>query len=343
MRLLICTQKVAANDDVLGFMHRWIEAFAASCESVSVICLEKGEYHLPPNVSVFSLGKEHGTSRLTQVVRFVRHIIQKRDSYDAVFVHMNPEYLLLGGLFWRLAGKRAGLWYNHRMGGMRARLGILLAEIVFFTSPFAFASRFKKATSMPAGVDTEQFKPQAREKIARSILSLGRLSPVKHLEVIIGAFDELRRRGAHFVARIYGEPTERDRRYAQDIRRAASPLVEEGRVRFLPGMPNSRAAAVYNEHTLFVSATPIGSFDKAVLEAMACGVPVLSCNPSFRRLLPDELLFKEGNSGDLADKLEILLARSRAELDALGAQLREAVVREQSLALLVPKVLTALS
>ena len=58
MRLLILTQKVDINDNNLGFFHRWIEEFARHCESVIVVCLQKGEYHLPPNVKILSLGKE---------------------------------------------------------------------------------------------------------------------------------------------------------------------------------------------------------------------------------------------------------------------------------------------
>ena len=57
MRLLILTQKVDINDDILGFFHRWIEEFAKRCEKVIVICLQEGRHDLPSNVKVLSLGK----------------------------------------------------------------------------------------------------------------------------------------------------------------------------------------------------------------------------------------------------------------------------------------------
>ncbi len=342
MKILICTQKVSINDDVLGFMHGWIEAFSKECESISVICLESGEYHLPHNVSVHSLGKERGFSRLQYLFNFYRLLWRLRGSYDAVFVHMNPEYLLLGGFFWRLTGTRTGFWYNHRMGGMRARIGIAFAKVVFYTSPFAFASRFKKAQSMPAGIDTEQFKTdERRAPKPRSILSLGRLDPVKQIEVIIEALQKLAEKGVSFVADFYGNPGN-NRSYFEGLRRMAGPLIKQGCVRFFPAVPNNRAAAVYNEHSIFVNATPAGSFDKSVLEAMSCERPTLSCNPSFQGLLSDELLFREGDSADLADRLEALLSKSREDLQRLGKVLREAVVREQSLALLIPKLVAVL-
>ncbi|MEK7538915.1 MAG: hypothetical protein AAB552_03680 [Patescibacteria group bacterium] len=58
MKLLILTQKVDQNDDILGFFHGWIREFAKHAEQVTVIALGVGEYDLPKNVRVFSLGKE---------------------------------------------------------------------------------------------------------------------------------------------------------------------------------------------------------------------------------------------------------------------------------------------
>lgn len=55
---MIVTQKVDVNDPILGFFHRWVEEFAKHFERITVICLQKGEYNLPANVKVFSLGKE---------------------------------------------------------------------------------------------------------------------------------------------------------------------------------------------------------------------------------------------------------------------------------------------
>jgi len=105
MRLLIITQKVDENDDILGFFTGWIAEFAKNCEKVTVICLQKGEFNLPDNVKVLSLGKEqlsaisHQPSALQKfkyVFNFYKYILGERKNYDSVFVHMNPEYIILG-------------------------------------------------------------------------------------------------------------------------------------------------------------------------------------------------------------------------------------------------------
>ena len=57
MKLLVLTQVVDKNDTNLGLFHTWLERIASRVEHLTVICLKRGEYHLPENVTVLSLGK----------------------------------------------------------------------------------------------------------------------------------------------------------------------------------------------------------------------------------------------------------------------------------------------
>jgi hypothetical protein len=95
MKLLILTQKVDAEDDVLGFMHHWLQVFSKSFETITVICLEKGIVNLPENIKVLSLGKEQKKSKLRYITRFYTYIFKERKNYDVVLVHMNKEYVVL--------------------------------------------------------------------------------------------------------------------------------------------------------------------------------------------------------------------------------------------------------
>ena len=153
MKLLIITQKVNREDSVLGFFHSWIREFATHFEKVTVICLEKGTYDLPQNVAVLSLGKEGQRSkvkgqriisRMEYSFRFLRYILGKRKEYDVVFVHMNPEYVVLGGLLWRALGKRIGLWYVHRQTNLKLTIAGRLAQVIFSTTPEAFRLKSNK-------------------------------------------------------------------------------------------------------------------------------------------------------------------------------------------------------
>ena len=75
MKLLILTQKVDKEDPVSGFFHGWILELSKRFEKVSVICLEKGNFNLPKNVEVFSLGKESGRSRIKYVKKDRKSVV----------------------------------------------------------------------------------------------------------------------------------------------------------------------------------------------------------------------------------------------------------------------------
>src|SRR3989338_1305456 len=117
-KLLFITQKVDKDDDVLGVYHHWLEKLSKKVGEIKVICLYRGKVDLPLNVSVYSLDKESGQSRLKYIFRFYKHIFGLRKNYDVVLVHMNPVYVVLGGLLWKLWGKKIMFWYNHPMGNL---------------------------------------------------------------------------------------------------------------------------------------------------------------------------------------------------------------------------------
>jgi len=158
-KLLFITQKVDLDDDLLGVYHRWIEGLAAKFEKISVICLYQGREKLPANVAVYSLGKEVSSSRIKYLKNFYRYIWQLRKDYDAVFVHMNPEYLILGGFLWKLWGKRLVFWYAHYLANLKLRLAALFPDTIVTSTRLAYPLKSKKLLVLQQGIDTERFRP----------------------------------------------------------------------------------------------------------------------------------------------------------------------------------------
>jgi len=258
MRLLITTQAVDQNDPILGFFVRWIEEFAKHCGQVTVICLRKGEHHLPPNVRVLALGD---SGKLSRAYKLLEGAYKFRGDYDAVFVHMNPEYLVAAGWLWRLLGKRTALWYTHKSVNLKLRIAALFANTILTASKESFRLASSKVRVMGHGIDTDFFSPGPIPR-GSHWLSVGRLTASKRHDLAI--------RDAHAAGKelwIAGEGPERKRLEALSQELGASVL-------FLGGLMQARLRDEYRKAALLVHRSETGSLDKVVLEALACGCPV---------------------------------------------------------------------
>ena len=336
MKLLIFTQKVDVNDPILGFFHRWIAEFSKHCESVVVICLYKGEARLPENVRVLSLGKEEGESRLKYVVRFFRYVWSERKNYDKVFVHMNQEYILLGGMLWKILGKEMFMWRNHHAGSFLTDIAGAFCTKVFCTSRFSFTAKYKKTVFMPVGVDIDNFKPHAESaRTSQSILSLGRISSSKNIDVLVDAVGKID--SPSINVNIYGDALPKDVGYFEKLKEKAGKNIS-----FHKGIPNIETVKVYQAHDIFVNLSSSGMYDKTIFAAMSCGCIILASNENLRGKIPDDFIFADRSVDELAAKLKILLKYSPTERVEASEKL-QAFARQHSLSKLAVELSEAIA
>lgn len=272
MRLLIVTQIVDSTDPILGFFHRWIEEFGTQVESVEVICLSEGAHSFGDNIHVHSLGKEKGRNRFLRATRFLSLVRRLRNSYDAVFVHMNPEYIDLAGLWWRLMGKPIGLWYTHKSVDLKLRFAEFFANLIFTASKESFRLPSKKVRVMGHGIDTDFWKEDTQVPRGTHWLSVGRLMPAKRHDRAISLAHE---KGVSL--RIAGEGPERER-----LEMLAKKL--GANVVFLGACTKETLRDEYRRAARLIHRSETGSLDKVVLEASACGCAVDSTDPAINAL-----------------------------------------------------------
>jgi glycosyltransferase involved in cell wall biosynthesis len=324
MKLLIITQKVDKEDPVLGFFHDWILELSKKFEKISVICLEKGKYNLPDNVKIFSLGKESGKSKIKYVKNFFNLILGLHKEYDAVFAHMNQEYILLGGLIWRILRKKIYFWRNHRYGNLLTIIAVCLSNRVFCTSPQSFTAKYKKTSLMPAGIDTNLFRNLNSKRIKNSILFLGRMSPIKRPELLLEALDMLNEKDVDFVCDFYGNPKLK--------------VKKVNKINFHNPVSNYETPKIYNEHEIFVNLTPTGSFDKTILEAAACGCMLVVANKSLVGEIDERMIIKEETPNNIAEIINFWLNINEEERKKASEELRKYVLENHSLKILISKL-----
>lgn len=320
MKLLVCTQVLDRNDPYLGFMHGWFVELARQVEHLTIICLKEGEHSLPANVRVYSLGKESGTSRLTRVLRLVRYIVLLRHAYDAVFVHMNQEYILLGGWFWLPMGKHIYLWRNHYAGSLLTDIAALFCTKVFCTSKFSYTAKYKKTVFMLLGIDP-RFVPPLAPPTPGSILFFGRLAPSKHPALLLKALTLLQ--NEQWTADFYGPG---ESAYLAALKQEAAPLGEL--VRFLGPVPHHEAPQIFGAHEIYVNLGGSGMYDKTIFEAAASGCLVLAASEDFAELVDPRFIFKQDDAEDLAQKLHALLKVSKEEKHLLRNNFQQLTERQ---------------
>ena len=253
MKLLICTQVVDKNDPVLGFFVRWIEEFKKHCE-VEVISLK-------------TLGRGGKVMRALRLVR-----LESTRKYEAVFVHMNPEYVVAAGWLWRLRGKKIALWYTHKSVDLKLRIAERFADVILTASKESFRLPSKKVCVMGHGIDTDFFTPDASVARNNSVLSVGRLMKSKRHDLAIRSAAR-----EHRELRIAGEGPER-----KNLESLARDLGVK--VHFLGGLTQEHLRDEYQKASYLIHTSETGSLDKVVLEALACGCPIKTNDQALKYL-----------------------------------------------------------
>jgi glycosyltransferase involved in cell wall biosynthesis len=341
MRLLLITPKVDPADDLFGHVNGWATALANRLERLYVVALWPGRPALPANARFATLGKapdEGGAGsiagRAQWLVRLQRIVARLclRGEVDAVLAHMGPVFAVAAAPIARLAGRPTFLWYAHGHVSPMLRLAHALVDGVGTSTPEGFRIASDKVTITGQGIDLERFRPPTEPPARDHLLSVGRFSPVKGYETILKALSRpaLAARADLDVTLLGGVHSESEAHYLDSLKACARQRGLEQRVRFVEGMPHAEIVPTYQQATLFASASRTGSLDKAVLEAVACGLPPLVCNPAFADLFGahwPSLSFPPDEADALAVRLADWLGRSPAERRALAGELRVGIAR----------------
>jgi glycosyltransferase involved in cell wall biosynthesis len=171
------------------------------------------------------------------------------------------------------------------------------------------------------GVDIERFRPLDRDR-ARAALGLDPVAPVlvsvgglverKGFHRVIELLPALRERYPGLVFLVVGGPSpEGD--FSAELRRQVAALGLEDAVRFLGPWPPERLREVLSAAEVFVLATANEGWANVFLEAMACGLPVVTTEVGGNReVVCDPRLGTVVPSGD-ADALRVALIESLAK------------------------------
>lgn len=349
MNILIITQKLDINDSYFGFFHDWLLRFAVNCKKVTVISLETCAYKLPENVKVLSLGKERKNTKLGYLWLFLKFSFLQRKEYDAVFCHMSPIYVISGWFIWKTFNKKIALWYVHRSVDLKLRIAHLLSDIIFTSTPESFRIQSRKVNYMGQAIDVRRFSNPFQDKEKDNsflkIITVGRITQIKRLDILIEAISIMKSKNIPVRLDIIGAVVlSSDIEYDKRLREMVKNKNLDGDIAFIGSIANKDLPRYYWNSDIFVNLCPTGGLDKAVLEAMASGLPTVVSNKAFREHLngfTDELLCKEDNAEDCAEK--IISLHTNKNLDHIGKALYNEVLKRSDLDNLITLILKGIN
>jgi glycosyltransferase involved in cell wall biosynthesis len=337
LRPLIITQAVDAHDPILGFFQRWIVEFARQCPHVTVLGQRVGEHRAPSNASVYSLGKELGLQKLAQIDHCLRLLWRHRREYDVVLVHMTPVWVVLTAPLLLLLRKPMYLWYEARGGGWSLKIALLFVRRVFSATAYGLPRSSARHMVVGHGIDTDFFHPESSKRDPGLIATIGRITRVKHLDLVLRAFAALPDSTRLVVAG--GPITAQDQEELQRLHLLIDELQLWGRVS-MRVMTQEEVLDLLQRASLLLHAGG-GGLDKVILEAMACGCPIASTSHAASFALPAECI--AGDVATFPDVAVRLFTMSPDQRTALSDALRERVTKEHSLPRLVERLCQSMS
>jgi hypothetical protein len=333
MRLVIYNLETNLDSSVLAAAHDWIEAFATQVDQVVVYSTHVGRYALAANVEVYEIGGGSVLKRITAVTRllksFKREVSFRRDL--VVFHHMSTRTLLILGPLYRIFRVKQALWYSHSKKSLTLRVSHSLADVIFSSNRSSIPLNGDKLRFVGHGLKSSRFiSAFSNSKGTRSgIVILGRLAPIKRIELLLGAIVEAK---IGKVALTCIGSSQGNDKYQRDLSlNAGSKGVD---LQILHPIPYGTVAEKLVEFDSIYTGTP-KSVDKAVIEGAMCGCFVLTTecqtlkqtgmdlvldHMGFRGIpsLPDQLKAILDLREDQKLELRRVISKRAAELNDVG-------------------------
>ncbi len=339
MRILMIVQQLDETHWLRGFIVEWVRALAAQVDHLDVLTLEQGPATLPANVTVYSMGKEKGYPRWRELVEFYRGVGRTVGKVDAIFSHMTPRYTWLAAPFAMLSRKPQLLWFIHPKISTEIRLALWAAHWIVTATPTSFPLPSPKVQALGHGIDASRFSPDDQIPVDNPplVLTVGRLSRIKNHHVLLETAALLK--NVQFA--IAGQTaTPQDEIYYAELKRRCEQIGLDN-FTFLGNLEGEKLVNRYRRATLITNLTPTGSFDKAALEGMLVGKPLLTGNPNFDDLLREHqalLKVDSENPQDVAAKISYLLTLPPEAIRQIGMDLRTRTANAHSLENLMQQI-----
>lgn len=342
MRIAFICQAVDEMDTIQAGTVTWLRTLAGSrnVEAVFVVALRTGAFELPRNVRVYEI---EGRTRSARLCSFYRGVFRALEfGIDCFFVYQSGPYPVLLLPLSVLGRKPIFQWRAHPHVPLLTRLNIFCDRKVFTSTPAALPLASPKVRVVGQGVDTMLFSPKPGAKV-RDFVTVTRFSPSKGLDRMLRALASQNLNfGTSCTLDIYGPTPERDRGHVVSLERLVRDLRLSDRVSFCGPISQAEVPDVLSRYRVFLNFSDT-ALDRSVVEAMACGLPVLSTNGCVADILPatlkETLIMPRGDAAAQGRRMFEVMSMPETVRSELGSSLRKLVLRDHGIDALIGRIL----
>ncbi len=311
MRILIINFELDERSGVLAWQASVAQQLAARCEFVVVVTSRLGQFTCPNNAHIHVVPKwVRGMPRRfggRWLVNFDVINLIRQYKIDACFIHMAMEWAYVLAPALKLYRIPVLVWYAHGTVSNRLRLAHAFADRIVTSTPEGFRLPSKKAHVIGQGVDIDLFQIPQFAECRNDILYVGRVSPRKRIDLLVNVVSEIKRLRPDLPLRlrVIGPVlTQEDQKYRRHIQALIESNGLNGAIELIGFVPQHDIAAYYQTAFLHLNVSMTGSMDKTVLEALACGCPVLTGNEAFIEMFKDhpDFLLQSDRPQDIAQR-----------------------------------------
>lgn len=178
------------------------------------------------------------------------------------------------------------------------------------------AKRFQvpkdKMTPIPNGIDLSKYRNLGYEREENTLLFVGRLSPVKRLDLLLKAVAQVKRRIPNIKLRIIG----RDWGVKSQLIAQAKELNIIKNISFLHEIPVEKLVEHYNRAKVFVLTSKYEAFGITIMEAIGCETPVVvTAVGGVPEVVGDSGILCKENESDVARGILELLTNEKKYSD----------------------------
>lgn len=299
--------------------------------SIITILDKDVEYELNSNIKLIELGKgkKYIKNRAIRKIKYVFGSINILRKMKHSFKGLNPDiiisFLPITCFFSIIANNKkyrmilsdrndpkqeySNFIYNFLMKKLYPKVDAFVFQTQdakgYFDNIIDFDKKEWKIIFNPVNPDFKNCKEVNVRK--KKIVSVGRLTEQKNMELLINAFSKIYREFPEYSLTIYGEGEKRE--YLEKIIKEKN-LTEKV---FLPGIINDIKEEIYDA-SLFVMPSNYEGMPNALIEAMVLGLPVIStnCPCGGPRMLIDNTkngyLINVGNEKELSETMKLILS-----------------------------------